>query len=164
RSHNADVRADLYSLGCTLFFLLTGRAPYPGRNATEKMYGHCFTEPPTLQSLRPDAPAALSALVRRLMAKTPAERCQTPAELADLLAHVPAAEATSPAITAEPPAPQASSGTAPPWVPLLETDASRPEPVPRRSRRRPLLWLAAAGAPLLALLIAVIASSGKQEP
>ncbi len=80
-SHTVDIRADLYSLGCTLYFLLTGRVPFPGGSLTEKLFRHQHQQPEPLRSLRPDTPPAVTALVSRLMAKWPADRFQTPAEL-----------------------------------------------------------------------------------
>jgi eukaryotic-like serine/threonine-protein kinase len=84
----ADARADLYSLGCTLYFLLGGRVPFPGRTAVKKLLRHLKEEPEPLEALRPGVPPALAAVVRRLMAKDPARRYQSPAELADALARL----------------------------------------------------------------------------
>jgi serine/threonine protein kinase/WD40 repeat protein len=81
-SHTADIRSDLYSLGCTTYFLLTGQAPFPGGSVTEKMFKHQFNQPMPLIMLRPDVPDAVADIVDKLMAKRPEERYQTPAELA----------------------------------------------------------------------------------
>ncbi len=83
---SADIRADIYSLGCTLFCLLTGRPPFVGDNGTELVIAHLQNAPPALESLRPDAPAELSALVARMLAKKPEDRPQTPKEVVDALA------------------------------------------------------------------------------
>jgi serine/threonine protein kinase len=80
--HAADIRSDLYSLGCVFYFTLTGRVPFPGDNAMEKLIKHLMEEPEPLEKARPDVPPELAAIVRRLMAKDPANRFQTPAELA----------------------------------------------------------------------------------
>ncbi len=83
--HSVDIRADLYSLGCTFFFLLTGRPPYDG-TPVEKMYHHGFTPPPALllpRGLTP--PPGLAEIIARLMAKKPEERFQTPQALIDAL-------------------------------------------------------------------------------
>ena len=85
-SHTVDVRADLYSLGCTLYFLLTGRVPFPGGTAMEKLVKHQSKEPEPVERVRPGVPAAVAAVVRKLMAKRPEERYQTPAEAASALA------------------------------------------------------------------------------
>jgi serine/threonine-protein kinase len=81
-SHQADIRADLYSLGCTLYFLLTGRVPFPGGSLTEKLIKHQLHETVPVEQLRPDVPPAVAAVVRKLMAKKREERFQTPAEVA----------------------------------------------------------------------------------
>jgi len=81
-SRSVDIRADLYSLGCAFYYLLTGQVPFPGGQAIEKLYRHRFEEPKPLAEVRPETPAAVIAVVRRLMAKKPEERYQTPAEVA----------------------------------------------------------------------------------
>lgn len=83
-----DVRSDLYSLGCTLYFLLTGRPPFPGGEILEKCVRHRVEEPEPLGRLRPAVPRRVRGVVSRLMAKDPAERFQTPAEAAAALAAV----------------------------------------------------------------------------
>ena len=67
-----DIRADIYSLGCTLFFLLTGQPPFRGTSVMQKILMHRETEPPALASLRPDIPPDLDALVQKMLAKNPA--------------------------------------------------------------------------------------------
>jgi serine/threonine-protein kinase len=81
----ADIRSDLYSLGCTLYFLLTAEVPFPGGTSLEKLERHATVEPEPVELLRPVVPPGVAALVRRLMAKQPADRFQTPAELAEAL-------------------------------------------------------------------------------
>jgi serine/threonine protein kinase len=76
-----DIRADLYSLGCTLYFLLVGEAPFEDGSLLEKLYKHKFEPPPPLLSRRPDVPVELAAIVHKLIAKEPSDRFQTPAEL-----------------------------------------------------------------------------------
>jgi WD40 repeat protein len=84
--HTVDIRADVYSLGCTLYFLLSGRVPFPGGTAMQKMRRHQTAEPDPLEAMRPDVPAALLAVLRRMMAKRPEDRYSTPAEVATALA------------------------------------------------------------------------------
>ncbi len=84
-SRRADIRSDLYSLGCTLFFLLSGEVPFPGTNLVQKIRCQLTQPPPSVAERRKDVPPALDALVRRLMARDPAERFQTPAELIEAL-------------------------------------------------------------------------------
>ncbi len=82
----ADVRSDLYALGCTFYFLLTGRVPFPGGGLIEKCLRHKTEEPEPVGRQRPDVPAPVQEIVRRLMAKNPDDRFQTPAEVAVALA------------------------------------------------------------------------------
>jgi hypothetical protein len=79
--HDADIRADIYSLGCTLYFLLTGRVPFPDANGLDKIMAHIqrVAEPPS--RFRNDIPIGLVGVVERMMAKDPARRYQTPAEV-----------------------------------------------------------------------------------
>ncbi len=84
-SHDVDIRADLYSLGCTFYQLLTDRVPFPGGTLMQKLDGHRFHEAASVESLRPDVPPAVAAVVRRLMAKKPEDRYQTPADVAAAL-------------------------------------------------------------------------------
>ena len=86
--HAADIRSDLYSLGCAFYFTLAGRVPFPGENAMEKLIKHLMEQPEPLEKVRPDVPAAVAAIVRRLMAKEPDDRFSTPAELAQELEKV----------------------------------------------------------------------------
>jgi serine/threonine protein kinase len=90
-SHKADIRADLYSLGCTLYHLLAGQVPFPGGTLIHKINRHQFHEPAAIEGLRPDVPPDVAAVVRKLMAKRPEERFQTPAEVAAALAALPLA-------------------------------------------------------------------------
>ncbi len=78
---NVDIRADLYSLGCTLYHCLTGRVPFGGETVTEKLLRHPLELPPPLETLRPDVPPQVAQVVSRLMAKRPEHRYQTPAEV-----------------------------------------------------------------------------------
>jgi serine/threonine protein kinase len=84
-AHQADIRADLYSLGCTFYYLLTGRVPFPGGTLIQKMDKQRWETPPSVDQLRRDVPASVAAVVRKLMAKRPADRFQTPTELASAL-------------------------------------------------------------------------------
>lgn len=84
-SSTVDHRADLYSLGCALFFLLTGRPPFPEGSPIEKLLKHQLDPPPSLPAFRPDVPPELAQLVYRLMAKRPEQRTDTALELAEIL-------------------------------------------------------------------------------
>lgn len=84
-----DIRADLYSLGCTFYFLLTGRAPFPNGTSVEKLFQHQNETAMPLEQIRPGIPVEVNAIVQRLMSKKPESRFQTPAELADAIAALP---------------------------------------------------------------------------
>jgi serine/threonine protein kinase len=89
-SRQADIRSDLYSLGCTLYFLLAGRPPFPLEDPMAKLLAHSCDPATPLEQLRPEVPPSLSAIVNKLMAKRPGERYPTPAELiVDLVALAP---------------------------------------------------------------------------
>jgi serine/threonine protein kinase len=88
-SHAVDIRADLYSLGCTLFYLLTGGPPYSGPGCSsmlQKMRAHVEAPIPPVRERRPDVPDGLVTVLDRLLAKDPAGRYSTPAEAAEALA------------------------------------------------------------------------------
>jgi serine/threonine protein kinase len=80
-SRKADSRSDLYSLGGTLYFLLTAEVPFPGGNLIQKLRRQLMEPPPSVAARRPDVPAEVDAVLRRLMARVPADRFQTPVEL-----------------------------------------------------------------------------------
>lgn len=84
-SSTVDLRADLYSLGCTFFFLLTGRPPFPDGTPIEKLLKHQVDPPPPLQLARPDVSNELAAVVARLMAKRPEQRFGSAREVATIL-------------------------------------------------------------------------------
>lgn len=93
-SHAVDIRADIYALGCTLFKLLTGHAPYSGKEydaPLKKVLAHIRQPVPDVRARRPDVPAALAAVLQKMLAKSPAERFGTPAEVAAALAPFAAA-------------------------------------------------------------------------
>ena len=80
-SKAADIRADLYSLGCSLFYLLSGRPPFTANELTEVLLKHQMEKPTPLAQLGVDVPKKVQAILDRLMAKQPDQRYQTPAEL-----------------------------------------------------------------------------------
>jgi len=84
--HAVDIRSDLYSLGCTFYYLLTGNVPFEGGTSLEKLIRHSAEDATPVEHYRPDIPTAVAEIVRRLMAKNPADRFQTPAEAAAALA------------------------------------------------------------------------------
>jgi eukaryotic-like serine/threonine-protein kinase len=83
--HKVDIRSDLYSLGCTFYWLLTGEVPFPGGNTLEKLLRHSTEAPTPVRQLHPQVPVAVAEIVHRLLAKNPADRFPTPQALIDTL-------------------------------------------------------------------------------
>jgi serine/threonine protein kinase/WD40 repeat protein len=80
-AHDADHRADIYSLGCTLYFFLTGQVPFPGNKVTEKLLKHQLDQPVSVMRVRPETPLAVAEIVEKMMAKQPDDRYPDCAEL-----------------------------------------------------------------------------------
>jgi serine/threonine protein kinase len=168
-SHGADIRADLYGLGCTLYYLLTGEVPFPARSPMEKLLRH-RTDQPKLEEKLPDVPPAVAAVVRRLMAKKPEDRYQTPAEAAAALAAAAVARGARPHESAGARAAEIAALAAPVSAETAEATSTwsvlvKPQITAKaRSRRRSpewqrrALWLGVAGAAvLLGLMLLLIA-------
>ncbi|MBS0266379.1 MAG: protein kinase [Planctomycetes bacterium] len=81
-----DRRADIYSLGCTLYVALTGKLPYPALQTAEKLQGHCHLVATPVRSLVPEIPEGMAQVVQKMMAKSPQDRYATMAEVAAALA------------------------------------------------------------------------------
>ncbi len=145
-AHAADIRADIYGLGCTLYYLLAGNPPFQESSVMAKLRAHSRQQAEPLHQLRPDVPAELDAIVRRMMAKSPADRFATPADVAAALA--PFAGVTS----ASQPRPN---------------DAPRPQTaLPRRRWLLPVaaaLGLGLAAFAALGVVIAVATDRGRIE-
>lgn len=84
-ARQADIRADIYSLGCTCYFLLTGAPPYPTGSAMEKLIAHTKQTPRPISQLRPEVPADIIAIAQRMMERQPQDRYQTPREIAQAM-------------------------------------------------------------------------------
>jgi serine/threonine protein kinase len=125
----ADIRADIYSLGCTLYYLLSGRPPFSASSLGAILVAHHSQEAKLLNLVRPEVPEELAAVVRKMMAKAPAKRFQTPLEVVQALAPFVKQRATPK------PAPELSSGAVeaksarvePPPVPVAEAVKKEPE-------------------------------------
>lgn len=73
-----DIRADIYSLGCTFYFLLTGQPVFPGSSLMQKILQHQQAPPPCVRELRPEVPEDIDHLIQKMLAKQPQERIQIP--------------------------------------------------------------------------------------
>jgi serine/threonine protein kinase len=82
---SADIRADIYSLGCTLYYLLTGAPPFDANSLFELLQAHQSTVAKPLNLVRPEVPVELAAVVAKMMAKEPSKRYQKPVEVAQAL-------------------------------------------------------------------------------
>lgn len=117
---SADVRSDIYSLGCTFYHLLTGHPPVPEGTAAKKLHYHQHVAPVDPRELNPSIPDELVAVLSRMMAKDPRDRYQRPEELIQhLLAvaqklHLPADGSQESVIFVDAPIPQSFRGS--PWL------------------------------------------------
>ena len=85
-TNTVDIRADIYALGGTLYFMLTGQTPFPGGTIAAKLVAHQTKDPKGVEAFRQDVPPELLAVLRKMMAKDPDHRYQEPAEVAEALA------------------------------------------------------------------------------
>jgi serine/threonine protein kinase len=85
-SSDVDIRADIYSLGATFYYLLTGRGPFDDGSVTQKLIWHQTRQPESIRTLRPDMPKDLESVINKMMAKKPVHRYQEPAAVAAALA------------------------------------------------------------------------------
>lgn len=129
---SADIRADIYSLGCTLYFLLSGSRPFKGKNLYEIMQAHQTLEAPALNVSRPEVPAELSAVVRKMMAKDRASRYQTPLDVVQALGPFLKQSASSK------PSPVPSVGTA--QTVSVSLASAKPPPLPATPAQPPVAW------------------------
>lgn len=140
-AHGVDIRADLYSLGCSLYFVLTGRTPFAGGTPTEKLLQHQMDEPVPVEQLRPDVPPSLRQILRRLMAKRAEHRYATPSEAAAAFDAFLAGGGEPAIPMALPVASTSQSFSAIPTLSFGDESASTAEhPVPARVRRRRSRW------------------------
>jgi serine/threonine protein kinase len=92
-SRATSVQSDLYSLGCTFYYLLTGVPPFPGGHITDKLTRHARSPAPEVRDLRAEVPAGINAIIQILMAKRPEDRYASYDDLLAALDAVPLGEA-----------------------------------------------------------------------
>ncbi len=165
----ADIRADLYSLGAIGYYLLTGKVPFPGGSVEDKRQRRQQEDPAPVESLRPEVPADVAAIIRRLMARDPEERYQSPAEAATDLATVLGFGPATTQLDAPPgengqPAPAPPPAPPPPLETLADLAAAPPPKRSRRLSRRWLLLNLTGGLLLLGLVAGVLFLLNRQPP
>lgn len=119
-ARSADVRADVYSMGCVLFHLITGRTPFPEKNVLALTVKHATEKLPTLADLVPDVPPMLQTVLDKMTAKKPEERYPTPGDAAEALRPFLPDDATAPSVAT----------VLPGYKLWLETDTGSNLPVP----------------------------------
>jgi serine/threonine protein kinase len=134
-SHHVDQRADIYSLGCTFYYLLTGHPPFPEGSLAQRIARHQSDRPPEIRRDRPDCPEALIAICDRMMAKKPEDRFPKAAAVAESLSAW--LESRRRGAPSEAPvgdtAPRASAGASPESAALVASRRAPPRTRPRES-------------------------------
>ena len=138
-SHDADIRSDIYALGCTLYFLLAGRPPFPDGTLVQKVMSHAEQEPTPLAELRPNVPPGLIEVLHMMTAKSPARRFQTPDRVARALAPFATTRRGEAAVLRRAPSPEFTDAL---QEPALDRCQGRAQAAPRRGKRRPGIWAA----------------------
>jgi hypothetical protein len=153
-----DARTDVYALACVLYHLLTGQVPFDKPSEMAKLFAHVNEPPPAASDAVPGLPAELDDVIRRGMAKDPAERFQSAGDLGR--AALAAAESRQ---VAEPERSVARGEAAPTELgsaPAAALAAAAPAPAPTRSRRPWLIGGGAAALVAIGVVVALVASGG----
>jgi hypothetical protein len=147
----ADIRADIYSLGCTLYSLLSGAPPFQGKSMFEILQAHLSKEAAPLDRVRADVPAELAAVVAKMMAKDPARRYQKPAEVVQALAPFVQGGAKPPTASPTPPPTPPPGGVIAAPLPITIVAPGNTAAEPDQSSRGLPLFLGLAAAGLLGI-------------
>jgi serine/threonine-protein kinase len=145
-NRDVDARCDVYSLGCLMFHMLTGRPPFVAEDAMQILYQHVHSPAPRLNAVKPELPAPLDALLARALAKAPRDRF---ADMRELIAALQKVERRKPRAASR------ASAASPAWPAGID-------PTLPRARRTP--WWALAGAAALALFALVLAWRTRSAP
>ncbi len=165
QSQAVDHRADIYALGCTFFFLLTGRPPYGQGTLSERIAQHQSGQIPDVRQLRPETPAALAEICTRMMAKDPQDRFASAGEVAEQLALWLGSRAAEEAADSAPAEGAASAPGAPAAGPESAAQADQQPPRWWHDRRRlGIVAAAAAAAVVLLSAIGFLATRKPQKP
>lgn len=135
-SHAVDIRADIYSLGVTFYFLLTGKPPFEGVALAQKLLAHQMKAPPPIAGFRKDVPAALLAIIDKMMAKTADQRYATPGDVFDALAPFTQTQIGPPSDAEMPHLSPAATGVPAGGEPV-EAKQNTPRPQPASARKVP---------------------------
>ena len=128
----ADIRSDIYSLGCTAYHMLAGQPPFSEGGLGERVYKHLHTDPPSVRRFNRDVPPGLWAVLKRMLAKAPGARYQTPAALLHDLIHLPSGTRDDREEAAEKPTSRRSAKRQEPVaVPDVPADEQTAEPEER---------------------------------
>lgn len=153
-----DRRSDIYSLGCVLYEMLTGRIPFEGDTPVSIAYKHVEEEPTAPSSVNPAVPSALEAVVKRAMAKSPTDRYQSADEMARDLRHAAAGAAPQTTVASSP-----EEQTA--ILPVSPGGPASTEPLPITGQARRRWWPFAVGAIALATLgLGLALTLGDNQP
>ncbi len=139
-AQSADIRADIYSLGCTLYYMLKGGPPFAGDNLWDVYQAHFSMAATPLNLARPEVPAELAALVAKMMAKEPGRRFQEPKEVAQALVPFfkPAAPQPSRSSAAIPRIESQVAPVQPSSVRPAPSQPATPPPIPAPTAPKPL--------------------------
>jgi eukaryotic-like serine/threonine-protein kinase len=144
-SHDVDIRADIYSLGATLYFCLTGKTPFNEGSIAQKLIWHQTRQPKSVKLVRPEVPDGIVAVIEKSMAKDPNQRYSTPQAVAEALSPWTETPIAPPSLAEMPQLSRAAMGFGPGEgngpTSGPQSSGGAPSPAPRKA------WLVAGAAP-----------------